>query len=585
MTVQEACPNDRKSLMVTVGATMILRVRQRATRFLFAFATALSFGGLAGLTVTLAWLTAFLLLQGIEIGVFPDGNVQSERRAQLALGLFLSNKLTFALFAIPIAVNGGLAGITVGMMMVAGALIHAVVITGSSRFMAGVAALPPLIVLASFPPIMLAMGVAPYTLFVVTVAGLLLCAAAYAAWRRVAEDLCALHIARQKADHANQAKSDFLTMISHEIRTPLNGVMGMAQSLATDRLTPDQSDRLDTLIRSANGLHQMIDEVLDLGRIEADQLNLQTVAFNLRDLVQRSIEPFTAVARAKGLEIDVSLCPGLAPAYLGDPVRIRQVLHNLVSNALQMTEVGGVLVSASRDIEGVRLSVCDSGPGMPDNQLAQIFDRHSPRDAQSAAGAGSLGLSLFIASKLVERMEGSIAATQRIPTGLCLTAALPLAIAEPLVAVPRLPPHPVPLPASLRVLVAEDHPVNRRVLALLLEQIDVVPIMVENGLQAVEACREARWDLVLMDIQMPVLGGVGAARRIRDEATSAGRLPPPIIAVTANVMAHQLQMYADAGMELCVPKPVEATNLFEAMRGALSKRAHNAPAGLPGDDF
>ncbi|AQR62555.1 hypothetical protein BZG35_13545 [Brevundimonas sp. LM2] len=571
MTIQEACPNDRKSLAVAVGATMTLRVGQRLSRFLFAFATALAFGGLAGVPMTVVWLAAFLLLQGIEILLFPDGAVRSEKDGRLALALFLSNKLTFALFAVPIAVYGGLLGITVGMMIISGALIHAVVITGSSRFMAGAAALPPLIVLAAFPPIMLATGLPPYSIFVVTVAGLLLCAAAYRAWHRVAEDMCALHIARRAADHASQAKSDFLTMISHEIRTPLNGVMGMAQSLANDALTASQSDRLDTLISSGNGLQELLDEVLDLGRIESDQLSLQATAFNLRDLVQRSIEPFRAVAHDKGLDIDVSLCPGLASAYIGDPVRIRQVVHNLVSNAMQLTQVGGILVSASRDVEGVRLSVCDSGPGMPDALLARVFDRQFAPDLQTPGGTESLGLSLFIANKLVERMAGSIAATHRIPHGLCLTATLPLAIAEPLVALPPSLPRPVQLPGSMRVLVAEDHPVNRRVLALLLEQIDVAPTMVENGLEAVEACRKEDWDLVLMDIQMPVLGGVAAARRIRDEAAAAGRIAPPIIAVTANVMAHQLQVYAEAGMTLCVPKPVEGTNLFETMHAALNK--------------
>lgn len=569
MSVMEARPDDCPPLVATVSTTMANRVKQRAARSLFAIATAMIFQPLTGLVPALVWMFAFLCLQGLEIAVFRDGRIRHHRDAQAALVLIFTSNLVFALFAVLLAARGGIVGIAVGMVMIAGALIHAVLANGCSRCTVAAAAGPSVLALACLPVVMAIRGVAGPSILMLGCASLLLCWAAFGAWRRVADDMIALSRARKAADRANQAKSDFLTMISHEIRTPLNGVMGMAQSLATDPLTVSQRDRLDTLIGSGQGLHDMIAEVLDLSRIEAGLLSLSNVPFDLRDVVERSVEPFSASARAKRLEVTVSLCPGLAPAYLGDPARIRQILHNLIANAIQLTDAGGVLVSASRDADGVRLSVCDSGRGVPESRLGAIFDRYAAQDPAAAGAGQGLGLGLFMANELVLRMNGSITATNRIPTGLCLTAALPLAVAETPRAEDCLVQAPRDLRRALRVLAAEDHPVNRRVLGLLLEQIDVAPTMVENGLEAVEACRNADWDLVLMDVQMPVLDGVSAARQIGEEARASGRIPPPIIAVTANVMAHQLSDYTQAGMAFCVPKPVEAEVLFGAMQQAL----------------
>lgn len=571
MAFMEAHADHGQSLISAVGTTMAKRVQERAARILFAITSAAIFHPVTGPRVAVFWLLAFLLLQAVEIVVFRNAQVRDLRSAWAALGLILLSTCVFALFPIMLAARGGGIGAATGILMIGGALIHAVLASGCSRLTAAVAALPPMIAFACLPLIMMNAHVAAHSILMLTCAGLMLCWAAFCAWRRISGDMITLDRARQDADRANQAKSDFLTMVSHEIRTPLNGVMGMAQSLAQDDVTASQRERLQILIDSGEGLHAMIAEVLDLSRIEAGLLPLNVVAFDLRETVTKSVEPFAAISRAKGLEMSVSLCPGLASAYLGDPVRIRQILHNLISNAIQLTEAGGVLVSVSRDADGVRLSVCDSGCGVPEADLAGIFDKYALLDpARPRADGGSgLGLGLFMANELVARMGGTITATNRIPTGLCLTAALPLAVAEVARSEAPCASAPHALRQALRVLAAEDHPVNRKVLALLLEQINVAPTMVENGLLAVQACRDDEWDLILMDIQMPVLDGVSAARQIREEALAAGRVPPPIIAVTANVMAHQLDEYREAGIRGCVPKPVEAGALFGAMQEAL----------------
>ena len=583
MMFMEARPDHRETLFTAICATMAKRVQQRTARILFAIAAATCFQPLTGLVTAGVWLFVFLVLQGLEAAAFRAGRIRNRTEAQAAFALILVSKLVFALLAVPLAVRGGMVGIAVGMMLISGALIHAVLASGSSRLAAGAATAPAVIVLAILPPIMMAGGVGWQSVSVMACASVLLCCAAFTAWCRVSEDMLALEAARHLANRNSQAKSDFLTMISHEIRTPLNGVMGMAQSLNRDVLTTSQRDRLETLISSGRGLHELIAEVLDLSRIESGLLPLHISSFDLRDTVERSIEPFRAIACAKGLEITVSLCPGLAPAYLGDAVRIRQILHNLISNAIQLTDRGDVLVSASRDSDGVRLSVCDSGCGVPESHLTGIFDKYAlldPARPRADGGAG-LGLGLFMTNALVLRMGGEITATNRIPAGLCLTAALPLAPAKVSRVEAGVVPEPLELPRALRVLAAEDHPVNRKVLALLLEQIDVAPTMVENGLKAVQACRDEDWDMVLMDIQMPVLDGVSAARQIGEDARASGRIPPPIIAITANIMAHQLRDYTDAGMAFCVPKPVEAEALFTAMRDALDDTANATGAIAP----
>jgi len=574
MAFMEARADYGMSLVAAVGTTMVKRVQERPVRGLFAAATAAIFHPLTGVTVAIVWLLAFLLIQVLEVVIFPNGRVRDQGEAFTALGVILLNNIVFALCPLLLATGGGIVGTAVAVLMIGGALIHAVLASGSSKLTAVVAAFPPVLAFACLPLVMLSGDVAPHSIIMLTTAGMMLGWAAFGAWRRVSGDMIILDEARRQADRASQAKSDFLTMVSHEVRTPLNGIMGMAQSLAREDLTASQSERLRILIDSGDGLHAMIAEVLDLSRIEAGLLPLNIVAFDLRDTVAKSIEPFAAITHAKRLEMSVSLCPGLASAYLGDQVRLRQVLHNLISNAIQLTETGGVLVSASRDAEGVRLSVCDSGCGVPEANLAGIFDKYAlldPARSRSDGGAG-LGLGLFMANELVVRMGGTITATNRIPTGLCLTAAVPLASAETARPAILQALEPQDLPEGLRVLAAEDHPVNRKVLSLLLEQIGVVPTMVENGLLAVQACRDEEWDLILMDVQMPVLDGVSAARQIRQEALALGRSPPPMVAVTANVMAHQLDEYRKAGMGHCVPKPVEAGALFGAMQEALENR-------------
>jgi len=559
----------RSGLVTGVRATMSRRARQQTFRFLYTVVTVAIFHPPVGLVPALAWLLAVLVLQGIEGLAFADGHVRDRWRAYVALSLIFAANMMFAALAVLQALNGGLLGVACGILLTGSALIHAILGSGCSRIAARTASAPHIVALLILPLIMVRHDADWTSIAMLAGAGALLSSTAYVAWRQISRDMIILDDARKTADRANQAKSDFLTMVSHEIRTPLNGVMGMAQSLARDPLTESQRDRIETLIHSGQGLNDMIDEVLDLSRIEAGSLPVDPVPFDLRGLVERSVDPFDAIARTKGLKITVSLCPGLARAYLGDPVRIRQVLHNLISNAVQRTVAGAIMISASRDADAVQLSVCDSGGAIAEEFLAGALDRYALLEPSRGGSGTGLGMGLCMANEFVLQMNGFITAANRLPGGLCLTVSLPLAVAD---GVEPDRPADQPehdLPRTLRVLVAEDHPVNRKALALILDQIDVVPVMVENGLQAVQACRDGVWDLVLMDIQMPVMDGISAARQIRTEAREAGRAAPPIMAVTANVMAHQRKTYLEAGIAICIPKPIVVETLFSGMQDAL----------------
>ncbi|NBB51199.1 response regulator [Rhizobium sp. CRIBSB] len=397
-------------------------------------------------------------------------------------------------------------------------------------------------------------------------------------------DTDALRQARTSTAQANRAVSEYLTLISHDIRTPLNGMMGMAQSLAHDPLTESQRDRLETLIRSGRGLQVMIAEGLAPPRMNTGQEPVSRVAFDLRALVQTAVDPFLADAATRPLRISQTLSPGLAGAYRGDPVGIRQCLQALISHAMSRMPTGEILISASPDVDGIRLSVSDSVPVTPDDLAAGPCGRRARTGAMTDLDHSSRSAedSLWRAHDRVQALQGALIATARVPTGLCLTAVIPLTPAGVPPAATPSDPVPVEPSSGLRVLVAEDHPVNRKVLALLLEQIGIHPTLVSDGLEAVTACRTRRWDIVLMDIQMPRLDGIAAARQIWAEAVAEGRPCPPIVAVTANVLPRQLRDYADAGMPFCVSKPVEAETLFSVMNLAMDAAKSAADAQRSG---
>ena len=349
----------------------------------------------------------------------------------------------------------------------------------------------------------------------------------------------AAEAAEAKAEAANQAKSAFLATMSHEIRTPLNGVLGMAQAMAAERLPAAQRQRLAVVRESGEALHAILNDLLDLAKIEAGRLELEAIDFDLAQTVGAAGQAFSAIAAQRGLSLEVEVEDGLG-VRLGDPTRVRQILQNLVSNALKFTEKGGVSITACADGDGVAISVRDTGVGMDAATLTRLFERFTQADSSTTRRFGGTGLGLSICRQLSALMGGAISAQSEPGVGSVFTVRLPLprtGDAGPANAVEAATTAPA---AGLRILVAEDNRTNQLVIQTLLGQVGITPAVVGDGREAVEAWTAGDFDLVLMDVQMPQMDGPTAAGEIRRLERKTGRARTPILALTANAMTHQI---------------------------------------------
>jgi two-component system, sensor histidine kinase len=385
----------------------------------------------------------------------------------------------------------------------------------------------------------------------------------------------------QAAESANEAKSAFLATMSHEIRTPLNGVLGMAQAMAAEVLSPVQRERLDIIDQSGKALLAILNDILDLSKIEAGKLELEEIEFDLGDVARGAHSAFTALANKKGLSfaLDIDQARGV---YRGDPTRLRQILYNLISNALKFTEAGEIRVTAAQLDGGLRFAVTDTGMGIPDEALAKLFGKFDQVDASTTRRFGGTGLGLAICQQLSRLMGGTIEVESEFGRGSTFIVMLPMprvGEAAPAIPLPSPPDvQPADSAAGLRVLAAEDNSVNQLVLRTLLHQIGVEPAVVADGAAALEAWEAGHWDAILMDVQMPVMDGPTATRRIREREAATGRRRTPIIALTANAMSHHVADYLAAGMDAHVAKPIEASRLFQALQTAIDGPQETAAA-------
>jgi signal transduction histidine kinase/ActR/RegA family two-component response regulator len=392
---------------------------------------------------------------------------------------------------------------------------------------------------------------------------------AQATGQLVAEKAAA-QAAEAKAETANQAKSDFLATMSHEIRTPLNGVLGMAQAMAAEKLPRVQRQRLAVVRESGEALQAILNDVLDLSKIESGRLELEALDFDLAQVVRAAGEAFSAIAAGRGLALDVEVDDRLG-LRRGDPTRVRQVLHNLVSNALKFTERGGVRITARADGEGVALSVADTGVGMDEATLARLFERFAQADSSTTRRYGGTGLGLAICRQLAALMGGEIAAASAPGEGSTFTLRLPLRRTGDASGTHAHQVQAASAPdTALRILVAEDNRTNQLVIQTLLAQAGVTPTLVGDGAEAVEAWRTGDFDLVLMDVQMPQMDGPAAVQTIRRLEAETGRRRTPILALSANAMTHQIAEYLAAGMDAHVAKPIHVEDLFAKIEAALS---------------
>jgi len=386
--------------------------------------------------------------------------------------------------------------------------------------------------------------------------------------RRAAEAEVAA--ARDTAEAANRAKSEFLANMSHEIRTPLNGVMGVAGALARTALTLEQQEMVGLIESSAQTLEGLLSDVLDLARIESGRLTLRDEPFDLAACLRQTAGLFAPHAQAKGLCFEVRIASEAHAQVRGDITRLRQIVSNLLSNAVKFTASGTVGLSVDAECSGERLwlslSVRDTGIGFDQAAGVRLFQRFEQADGSITRRYGGTGLGLAISRSLAEAMGGDLEAASTPGEGAVFTLrlALPLAADETSEAASQ-PVAAVEIGARRRVLLAEDHPTNRRVVQLILEVVDVDLTCVEDGAAAVEAAATQAFDLILMDMQMPVMDGLTAIRAIREREARTGVSPVRIISLTANAMPEHAEASRLAGANGHLTKPIAADKLIAAV--------------------
>jgi signal transduction histidine kinase/ActR/RegA family two-component response regulator len=384
-----------------------------------------------------------------------------------------------------------------------------------------------------------------------------------------------LRVAKDKAEEAARLKSQFLANMSHEIRTPMNGVVGML-SLVLERCT-DQEEREQLAVAqtAAQSLVSLLNDILDLSKIEAGRMTVENIDFDLREVVHSALQMFELLVRDKNLELRLECHADCSKRVRGDPVRLRQVLINLVGNAVKFTSQGGV----SLDIRPsgntrLRFAVEDTGIGIAPGKRVAIFDAFTQADGSHTRRFGGTGLGLTITRRLVGLMGGELHVASSPGHGSCFFFELPLAASAEAVT-PVNEPSPVPpisLP-KLRVLVAEDNPINQKVIGSMLRRQGWVVTLAANGKEACECFSGGRFDLVLMDVQMPEMDGLTATRWIRERQASRQSAEEriPIVALTAHASQVQHQQCLAAGMNAVITKPVNLPSLLHGIAAVLPR--------------
>ena len=380
--------------------------------------------------------------------------------------------------------------------------------------------------------------------------------------------------ARQKAEVASAAKSDFLAVVSHEIRTPMNAVISAANLLRRTRLDARQREHVSMLIDAGDVLMGLLNDVLDFSKIEAGKMELESAEVVVRERLATLGRLWEPRARANGVRLTLRTGPEVPEAVRTDPLRLQQILFNLLSNAVKFTEEGEITVTVGWEDGRLTVAVADTGCGIPASRLEHVFNSFEQADVGTTRRHGGTGLGLSISRKLAEIMGGGLTAASVEGEGSTFTLVLPVEAVETAAARPEPQAEAAGGLRGRSILAADDHEVNRRILTLLLEPHGCRLTLVENGAEAVEAAAAEPFDAILMDMQMPVMDGLEATRRIRAGQANGDT---PVIALTANALDTHRAAWEAAGVHAFLTKPIDPVMLARTLAEACAAERSGAP--------
>jgi two-component system, sensor histidine kinase len=528
-----------------------------------------------GWQAALAWFAIAVFFQngGQEVLRRAHGRVSSRAWSYMALAVLFLSSFSAGLMAPLAALRGGVWGFANGEFLLACLVLFVARASGRSRLAFGVSITALMILFFVMPAIAWRQGAPFGQIFCMVTGSLFLTMTAGMLHRLQVGATQREQNAREKAEAATAAKSAFVAMVSHELRTPISGILAGAAEL--EKLPGDGQQHAHLISDSARMMRTLLNDLLDLSKMEAGRMSVEEIAFDLRAMVRDTVRFWAPEARKRGLRFRLQGSRSLPAWVEGDPTRLRQILNNLISNALKFTETGSITLRLGCADDALAFEVIDTGPGLSGDQIDRLFQAFDQLSASTARTHGGTGLGLNISRELARLMGGDLSAASAAGEGATFRLTLPLTLA----AAPEVEDGDeggMDVERGLRVLIVDDHSVNRQAFSLILQPVCEQVATAEDGLLALEALEQQSFDLVLLDLNMPNLGGLETARRLR--ANPGLNQRTPVIALTASVSPSEVDACLAAGMDAFVMKPVEARELIAAIDQVLATREDAALA-------